>query len=45
MIQALYDDYKKTRDYGKTIERWWFNCRAKQLVKELFLIGIHSMQG
>ena len=36
MEQALYDDYKKARDEGKTIKRWWFNCRAKQLVKELY---------
>ena len=36
MEQALYNDYKKARDEGKTIKRWWFNCRAKQLLKEIY---------
>ena len=34
--QAFSDYYKKARDEWKTIKRWWFNCRAKQLVKELY---------
>ena len=36
MEQAFYDDYKKSRDKGKPIKYWWFNCRAKQLVKEFY---------
>ena len=36
MEQALYDDFKKARDEGKTIKRWWFNCRENQLIKELY---------
>ena len=36
MEQALYNDYKKARDEGNTIKRWWFNCRAKQLLKETY---------
>ena len=36
MEQSLYGDYKKTRDGGETIKRWWFNCREKQLVKEFY---------
>ena len=35
MEQALYNDFKKAREEMKTIKRWWFKCRAKQLVKEL----------
>ena len=34
MEQGLDNYHKKTRDEGKTIKRWWFNCRAKQLAKE-----------
>ena len=36
MEQALYDDYKKARDEGKTIKRSRFNYTAKQLVKGLY---------
>ena len=36
MEQALYNDYKTAQDEGKTNNRWWFDCRAKQLVKEFY---------
>ena len=36
MEQALCDDYKKTPVEVKTIKRLWFNCWAKQFVKEFY---------
>ena len=36
MKQALYNDFKKAREERKTTERWWFKCRAKQLLKDLY---------
>ena len=36
MEQALHNCYEKAWGQGKTIKRWWFNCGAKQLVKEIY---------
>ena len=36
MKQALYDDYKQALDETKLTKPWWFNCRAKQVIKELY---------
>ena len=34
MEDALYAEYKEARAKGKFLKRWWFNTRAKQLLKD-----------
>ena len=34
MEDALYAEYKEAREKGKFLKRWWFNTRAKQLLKD-----------
>ena len=34
MEGALYAEYKEARVKGKFLKRWWFNTRAKQLLKD-----------
>ena len=34
MEDALYVEYKETREKGKFLKRWSFNTRAKQLLKD-----------
>ena len=34
MEDALYAEYKEARAIGTFLKRWWFNIRAKQLLKD-----------
>ena len=34
MEDALYAEYKEARTKEKCLKRWWFNTRAKQLIKD-----------
>ena len=34
MEDTLYDEYKEARAKEKFLKRWWFNTRAKQLLKD-----------
>ena len=34
MEDVLYTEYKEARAKGNFLKRWWFNTRAKQLLKD-----------
>ena len=44
MEGALYAEYKEARAKGKFLKRWWFNTRAKQLLKDHYLVKSSSVQ-